>query len=106
MLAKRNSKALLDDKKVMRCIYCNNRFSLKDAASLDFFADVHACYWCLKKEQEKPFVQDCFGKFTEYTDGGAVIGYGYDPEGSVECRELCSARKSCVLFATRKIRKM
>ena len=89
----------------LRCVLCKERFA-KEAEGIAYFSATSTCTECYSKMAASPFQGPkgtCFGKVNKVTSTGKIVGFGYDPIGSSDCREICIHRNICPLFASGKI---
>lgn len=93
----------------LRCALCSSRFDQEDVGNLSYFPDTSTCFDCYRTFSKAPFQGakgTCFGKLNQKDSAGNIIGYGYDPIGSVDCSYHCPHRKICPLFANKTIYKL
>jgi hypothetical protein len=91
----------------LRCVLCSGHFTREDVENYNYFEQTSTCFNCYHSKFAKAPYQgpgaSCFGKKNLISESGKVIGYGYDPMASSDCRETCPHRHICKIFQSKKV---
>jgi hypothetical protein len=87
----------LENKPLLSCILCEEKFCVGDVKAGRFFATSMVCRGCYERGKQSPYEIWCFGKPSLVDGNGKVEEFGYS-EQAEECQSMCPDRKVCRQF--------
>jgi len=79
----------LEKKALLKCLICDEAFTLLDVRAGSYVGATGICIWCYLEMKED--TSTCFGKETV----GKVLGYDQE---AIECQTFCPDKEVCQEF--------